>query len=98
MSNDKRKTKWIANAEAKFQKEQLQAATAAEQLTKAVAVVEQYREELTDLQYKEVMERFEEQKKEIEQFLLKARDKYAKKLKELGDPTLDFGLEDEDLL
>jgi hypothetical protein len=98
MSNDKRKTKWIANAEAKFQKEQLQAATAAEQLTKAVAVVEQYREELTDLQYKEVMERFEQQKKEIEQFLLKARDKYAKKLKELGDPTLDFGLEDEDLL
>lgn len=98
MSKDKKTLKRIANAEEKFQKEQLQAATAAEQLSKAVAVVEQYREELTDLQYEEVMARFEEQKKEIEQFLLKARDKYAQKLKELGDPTLDFGLEDEDLL
>lgn len=96
--NDKKTLKRIANAEEKFQKEQLQAASAAEQLTKAMAVVEQYREELTDLQYEEVMARFDEQKKEIEQFLLKARDKYAKKLKELGDPTLDFGLEDEDLL
>lgn len=96
--NDKKRLKFIANSEEKFQKEQLQAATAAEQLSKAVAVVEQYREELTDLQYEEVMARFEEQKKEIEQFLLKARDKYAQKLKELGDPTLDFGLEDEDLL
>jgi bacterioferritin (cytochrome b1) len=96
--NDKKILKRIANAEAKFQKEQLQAANAAEQLTKAVAVVEQYRDELSTQQYAEVMERFEEQKKELEQFLLKARDKYAAKLKELGDPTLDFGLEDEDLL
>jgi hypothetical protein len=95
---DKKTQKYIENAELKFQKEQLQAATAAEQLSKSIAVVEQYKEELTDLQYQDVMKKFEEQKKELERFLMNARDRYAKKLKELGDPTLDFGLEDEDLL
>lgn len=96
--NNKKVNKRLANADAKFQKEQLQAATAAEQLTKAMAVVEQYRDELTDAQYADVMNRFEAQKQEIEKFLTKARDKYVAKLKELGDPTIDFGLEDEDLI
>ena len=96
--NNKKVNKRLANAEAKFQKEQLQAAAAAEQLSKAMAVVEQYRDELTDAQYDDVMYKFDAQKTEIEKFLIKARDKYAKKLKELGDPTLDFGLEEEDLL
>jgi acyl-CoA reductase-like NAD-dependent aldehyde dehydrogenase len=95
---DKKTQKYIENAELKFQKEQLQAATAAEQLSKSIAVVEQYKEELTDLQYQDVMKKFEEQRNELERFLINARDRYAKKLKELGDPTLDFGLEDEDLL
>jgi acyl-CoA reductase-like NAD-dependent aldehyde dehydrogenase len=95
---DKKVNKYIENAELKFQKEQLQAATAAESLSKSIAVVEQYKEELTDLQYQDVMKKFEEQRKELENFLIRARDRYAKKLKELGDPSLDFGLEDEDLL
>ena len=95
---DKKVNKYIENAELKFQKEQLQAATAAESLSKSIAVVEQYKEELTDLQYQDVMKKFEEQRKELENFLIRARDRYAKKLKELGDPSLNFGLEDEDLL
>jgi acyl-CoA reductase-like NAD-dependent aldehyde dehydrogenase len=95
---DKKRNKYIENAELKFQKEQLQAATAAEQLDKSIAVVEQYKEELTELQYADVMKKFEEQRTEIEKFLVTARDKYAKKLKELGDPTLDFDLKDEDVL
>ena len=97
MSNQKKVNKRIAKAEEKFQKEQLQAATAAEQLSKAIAIVEQYRAELTDEQHADVLKKFDEQRKEIEAFLLKARDKYAAKLKELGDPTLDFGLVEEDL-
>lgn len=96
--NEKKIKKYIENAELKFQKEQLQAATAAEQLSKSIAVVEQYKEELTELQYSDVMKKFEEQRTELEKFLVTARDRYAKKLKELGDPTLDFGLEDEDIL
>jgi acyl-CoA reductase-like NAD-dependent aldehyde dehydrogenase len=95
---DKKLNKYIENAELKFQKEQLQAATAAEQLDKSIAVVEQYKEELTELQYSDVMKKFEEQRTEIAKFLITARDRYVKKLKELGDPTLDFGLEEEDIL
>jgi uncharacterized iron-regulated protein len=98
MSNTKRINKRLANAEAKFQKEQLQAAMAAEQVSKAMAIVEEYRSELTDAQYNDVVAKFEAQKTEIEKFITKARDKYAKKLKELGDPSLDFGIEEEDLL
>ena len=98
MSNTKRINKRLANAEAKFQKEQLQAAMAAEQVSKAMAIVEEYRSELTDAQYNDVVAKFEAQKTEIEKFITKARDKYAKKLKELGDPSLDFGLEEEDIL
>lgn len=85
----KKELKYLANADKKFQEEQLQAATAAEQLTKAIATVEQYRDELTDGQYADVTAKFEEQKKEIETFLLKSRDKYVAKLKELGDPRID---------
>ena len=89
MSNNKKLNKRIANADLKFQKEQLQAAQAAEALSKAVAVVEQYKGELTDDQYVEVMTRFTEQKEEIQKFLILARDKYVLKLKELGDPRID---------
>lgn len=89
MANDKKTAKYIENAELKFQEEQLKAATAAEQLSKAIATVEQYREELTDLQYSDVMKKFEEQKKDLEAFLLNARDKYVAKLKELGDPRIN---------
>ncbi len=87
--NDKKIKKYIENADLKFQKEQLQAATAAEQLTKSIAIVEQYKDELTDLQYEDVTKKFAEQKKEIEKFLITARDKYVKKLRELGDPRIN---------
>ena len=89
MVNEKKIKKYIENAELKFQKEQLQAATAAEQLTKSIAIVEQYKDELTELQYEDVTKKFAEQKKEIEKFLTTARDKYVKKLKELGDPRIN---------
>lgn len=95
MSNETRNNKRIANADIKFQKEQLQAAQAAEQLSKAIAVVEQYRDELTTAQYAEVMGRFEEQKQEISDYLLKARNNYASKLIALGNPVIE--LEPEDL-
>lgn len=88
--NDKKTEKFLMNAELKFQEEQLQAATAAEALDKAMAVVEQYKDELTIEQYAEALGKFQEQREQIEAFLLKARDKYAAKLKELGDPTIDL--------
>jgi acyl-CoA reductase-like NAD-dependent aldehyde dehydrogenase len=89
MANEKKKEKQIQNAELKFQEEQLQAAAIAEKLSKAIATVEQYKEELTALQYSDVMKKFEEQKKELEAFVLNARDKYVAKLKDLGDPRIN---------
>ena len=89
MANEKKLEKYILNADKKFEKEQLQAAVAAESLSKSIAVIEQYKHELTDLQYEDVMKKFEEQKKGIEEFLLSARDKYVLKLKELGDPRIN---------
>lgn len=89
MANEKKTAKYIENAELKFQEQQLQAAAIAEKLSKAIATVEQYKEELTALQYSDVMKKFEEQKKELEEFVLSARDKYVTKLKELGDPRID---------
>jgi acyl-CoA reductase-like NAD-dependent aldehyde dehydrogenase len=89
MANEKKTAKYIENAELKFQQQQLQAAAVAEKLSKAIATVEQYKEELNDLQYSDVMKKFEEQRKELEAFVLNARDKYVTKLKELGDPRID---------
>lgn len=81
--NEKKKDKQLSNATAKWEKEQLQAAVAAEQLDKALAVVLQYKDELTDKQLEDVLEHTRQQKAEIEKFLLKARNKYAAKLDEL---------------
>jgi len=87
----KRKDKSRAHAEMVWERDQIAAATASEQLDKSLAVVELYKEELTEQQYTEVIKHFNEQKQEIKLFLLKARDKYTSKV-------VDFGLEQEDLL
>lgn len=88
--NNKKLTKHLENAELKFQKEQLRIASAAEMLSKAIATVEQYKADLTDDQYVDVMTRFTEQKEEIEKAAFAARDKYIAKLKELGDPKINL--------
>jgi Fe-S cluster assembly ATPase SufC len=82
--SEKKKDKRLAHATAKWEKEQLQAAVAAEQIDKALAVIMQYKDELTELQLKDVLEQTRKKKEDIEAFLLKARDKYAKKLDELN--------------
>ena len=81
---ESKKDKLLANATAKWEKEQLQAAVAAEQIDKALAVVMQYKDELTDQQLEDVLEHTRQKKAEIEEFLLKARNKYAAKLDELN--------------
>ena len=86
----KKQIKNIEHAEFVFQREQLQAATAAERLNKAIATVHEYRDELTEEQYNESLQHFELQRKEIEMFLTDARDKYVSKLKELGDPRINL--------
>lgn len=89
MSNKKKRDKYLLNAELKWQKEQLQIGAAAETLSKAVAVVEQYKDELTVEQLDEVMRKFYFQSEEIRHAAEKAKAKYIAKLKELGDPKIN---------
>lgn len=82
--NEKKRDKRLAHATAKWEKEQLQAAVAAEQIDKALAVIMQYKDELTENQLEDVLEQTRQKKEEIEKFLIKARNKYADKLDELN--------------
>lgn len=86
---DKKRLKRIAHAEMIFQRDQLRAATAAEQLDKAVAAVHQYKDELLPKQLEDIEAQVALQQEELRQFLLKARDRYVQKLKDLGDPRIN---------
>ena len=67
-----------------WERSQLKAAIAAEQIDKAVAAVEQYKEELSEEQFEAIKLQVENQKKQIEAYLIAERDKYAAKLDELN--------------
>lgn len=67
-----------------WERSQLKAAIAAEQIDKAAAAVEQYREELSEEQFAAIKVQVENQKKQIEAYLISERDKYAAKLDELN--------------
>jgi hypothetical protein len=86
---EKKRLKYLANAEEKFQKEQLQAAAAVEAIDKSLAVIEQYKDELSEEDIQNILAQVDARKIEIEQFLLNARDKYVTKLKDLGDPRIN---------
>jgi hypothetical protein len=81
--NNKKKNKRLAHANMVWERSQLKAAVAAEQIDKAVAAVEQYSGELTEEQILQIKAQVELQRKEIESFLIKERNKYAAKLDEL---------------
>ena len=80
----KKKDKRLAHATAVWEREQVSAAMAAEQIDKALAVIMQYKDELTDEQLEGILEQSRQKKAEVEQYLMAARDKYAKKLEELN--------------
>jgi pheromone shutdown protein TraB len=82
--NNKKKNKRLAHANMVWERSQLKAAIAAEQVDKAVAAVEQYQDELTEDQLAEIKAQVETQKKQIESFLIAERNKYAAKLDELN--------------
>ncbi len=79
----KKRDKRLAHATMVWERAQLQAATAAEQIDKAVAAVEQYKDELTPQAIADVHAQVEVQRESIKAFLIAERDKYAKKLDEL---------------
>jgi hypothetical protein len=81
---NKKKDKRLAHANMVWERSQLKAAIAAEQIDKAAAAVEQYREELSEEQFEAIKVQVENQKKQIEAYLISERDKYAAKLDELN--------------
>jgi hypothetical protein len=88
--NNKKFNKSLAHAEMVYQREQIKAAIMREQLDKALAIVDQNKTEFSDEDYALLMEQLDKRREEIKEFLLKATNKYAKKLKDLGDPKIDF--------
>jgi hypothetical protein len=89
MSNNKKRAKKVAHAAMVWERDQLRAATMSEQLNKALAAVEQYKDELTVAQINDVYAQVEVQRGEIKDFLLKARNKYVTKMSDYGlEPTL----------
>lgn len=100
----KKKDKRLSHATMVWEREQIQAAMAAEAIDKALAVVMQYKDELTDEQVSEVLEQTRIKRLELEEFLLQARNKYATKLDELnleaviqdriGKPSVLVNIED----
>jgi hypothetical protein len=81
--NEKKKNKRLAHANMVWERAQLKAAAVAEKIDKAIATVEQYKDELSEKQIEDIKAQVELQKTEIKYFLLKERDKYAAKLDEL---------------
>jgi flavin-dependent dehydrogenase len=82
--NNKKKDKRLAHANMVWERSQLKAAIAAEQIDKAIAAVEQYKDELNEEQLEAIKVQVENQKKQIEAYLISERDKYAAKLDELN--------------
>jgi hypothetical protein len=88
--NAKKLRKRMAHAEMVWEREQLKAAMIAEQLNKAIAAVEQYKNELTDEQITAVHEQVNIRRKELEEYVTAAKAKYLTKLDEL---VIKTGLE-----
>lgn len=86
---EKKLNKRLTHARMVWEREQIKAAMVAEHLDKAIATVEQYRDELSEEQIAAVHDQVETRRKDLEEYVLKAKNKYLAKLEELGiDPTL----------
>lgn len=87
--SDKKKAKTVAHATMVWEREQLKAAMMVEQIDKALAIIEENKGELTEAEIADVEKHVADRKKDIEDFLLSAKQKYIKKLAEFGiEPTL----------
>lgn len=88
MSNNKKKAKNAAHAAMVWERDQLTAALVAEKITKAMAVIEQYGDELTEEQKEQIVLAAEQRSAELREFTMKARNKYIAKMAALGlEPT-----------
>jgi hypothetical protein len=80
----KKKLKSFDHANYIWERDQLKAATIAENLNKAIATIELYKDELEADMLAQVELEFKQRKHDLEQFIMNAKTKYLKKLQELG--------------
>lgn len=78
----KKKDKRIAHAEMIWERDQVQAATAMQQIDKSQAIIDFNKDELTETQLNEIYAAIDARREEVKAFLLSSRDKYAAKLAE----------------
>ena len=93
--NEKKRIKNLEHAEYIYQKDQLKAAMMQEQIDKAMAVVQQFKDELASDVYEQAFANVEARRAEVKEFLMKSTARYAEKLKALGDPTIDLSKDAE---
>lgn len=87
----KKKDKRVAHAQMVWERAQLAAATAVEQIDKSLAAVEQYKDELTDEQIEQIRQQVLNQQTAIKEFLLEQRNKYVAKLDEFNlEPLVEL--------
>jgi ElaB/YqjD/DUF883 family membrane-anchored ribosome-binding protein len=90
MPNKKKLEKSIAHARMVWAREQMQAAQAMEKLEKAIEQIRENAESVTPEDLAVIEAKYEEQKERIEEFVLKARDKFVTKV---GPENADLGLD-----
>ena len=95
--SQKKKQKHAAYAKMLWERAQLRAATTQEQIDKATAIILMYKEELTPQALSEALAKVEEQRGEIKAYVIKERDKFARKVDEIGEQYFRELLADDHL-
>jgi hypothetical protein len=85
----KKKDKDLAHATNVWEREQLHVAGLLGEVEKSASIIDGHRNELSDEQYMELVDKIDERRAEIAEYLLKCRDKYVQKCHDLGvEPVL----------
>ena len=85
MSRSKHLTRSIERAEFLWARAQMQAAAWSEIIEDAVNTYEEHKESVTEEGQQRVDEMITEQRKKIEEFVMKSKDEYLARLKEINE-------------
>ena len=81
----KKRQKDALHAANNWQKAQLKAAALVQEIEKSASVIEEYKHELDELTLTGVEENIKLRRKDVEQFLMGARDRYVDEINRIGE-------------
>lgn len=85
----KKKEKDLEHATSTWEREQLHVAGLLGEIEKSASIIDGHRNELSDEDYMSLVEKIDERRAEVAEYLLKSRDKFVQKCHELGvEPVL----------